>query len=119
MFGIIKTIFIGLLTSIVNASNNPNCMSLSNQNCITQPTFINLHPNEYSQDFTTTHQRLNQVDVFGSCNTLNDLPKKVCVPIKTKDSNIYVFKMITGKNESKMLAKDISSECKCRFDEMK
>ena len=55
MFGIIKTIFIGLLTSIVNASNNPNCMSLSNQNCITQPTFINLHPNEYSQDFTTTH----------------------------------------------------------------
>ena len=25
--------------------------------------------------------------------------------------------MITGKNESKILTKDISCECKCRFDE--
>ena len=26
------------------------CMCLSNEKCITQPTFINLHPNEYSQE---------------------------------------------------------------------
>ena len=25
--------------------------------------------------------------------------------------------MITGKNESKMLTKDISCDCECRFDE--
>ena len=35
----------------------------------------------------------------GSCNTLNDLPNKVCVPNKTEDLSIHVFKMIKGKNE--------------------
>ena len=27
------------------------CVSLSNQKCMIQPTLINLHPNEYSQEF--------------------------------------------------------------------
>ena len=42
---------IGLLTSIVNASNNTKCFSLSNQKCMTQPALINLYLNEYSQEF--------------------------------------------------------------------
>ena len=37
--------FIGLLTGLVNASNQRKCVSLSNQSCETQPT-LNLHPNE-------------------------------------------------------------------------
>ena len=37
---------------------------------------------------------------------------KVCVPNKTEDSNISVFK----KNESKTLTKHISCESKCKFD---
>ena len=32
----------------------------------------------------------------GSCNTLNDLSNKVCVPNKTDDLNLSVFNMITG-----------------------
>ena len=51
MFGLIKKIFIGLLTGLVNGSNHTKRISLSNQKCMTQPTFINLHPNEYSQGF--------------------------------------------------------------------
>ena len=51
MFGIIKKMFIALLASIVNASNHTNCAFLSNQKCMTQPTLINLHSNEYSQEF--------------------------------------------------------------------
>ena len=43
--------FMGLLISIVNASNYTKCVSLSNQKSMTQPTFINLHPNKYSQEF--------------------------------------------------------------------
>ena len=38
--------FIGLLTSIFNASNDTNFVSLNNQLCITQTTPIKLHPNE-------------------------------------------------------------------------
>ena len=52
----------------------------------------------------------------GSCNTLNDLSNKICVPNKTRDLNIIVFNMITGINEQKFLIKDISCECKSTFD---
>ena len=44
---------------------------------------------------------------------------KVCLPKKTDDLNIFVFNSITEKSESKMLAKNISYECKCKFDERK
>ena len=55
----------------------------------------------------------------GSCNTLNDLSNKVCISKKTEDLNIHVFNMITGKNESKILTKDVSCRCKCKFDRRK
>ena len=41
----------------------------------------------------------------GKCNTLNDLSNKLRVPNKTDHLNIHVFNMITGINESKILAK--------------
>ena len=70
------------------------------------------------KNFTAIHWQLSQIDV-GSCNTLNDLSKKVCIPNKREDLNISVFNMITGINESKTLTKHFSCECKCRFDETK
>ena len=42
---------IGLLTSIVDASNNTKCFSLSNQKSMTQPALISLYLNEYSPEF--------------------------------------------------------------------
>ena len=84
MFGIIKKMFIGLLTSLVTPSNHKKHVSLSNQKCEIQPTFINLHPNEYSQAF---HHYLFTVKLdksVGSCNTPNDLSNKVCVSKKTR-----------------------------------
>ena len=116
IFGLVKKTCIGLLISIAYASNHTKCISLSNQKCMTQPTFINLHPNEYSQEF---HYYLFAVKLdrcVGSCNTLNDLSNKVCVPNKTGDLNLSVFNIVTGINESKVLTKHISCECKCKFD---
>ena len=46
---LLKKIFIVLIGSIVNASPHTKCVWLSNQKCKIQPTFVNLHPNEYSQ----------------------------------------------------------------------
>ena len=43
MFGLIKKILMGLLISIVHASNHTKCVSLSNHKCMIQPTLINLH----------------------------------------------------------------------------
>ena len=83
---------------------------------MTQPTLINLHPNQYSKEL---HYYLFAVKLdkcVGSCNTLNDLSNKLCVLNKTADLNLSVFNMITGINGSKTLTKHISCECKCRFD---
>ena len=92
-----------LLISIVNASNHAKCVLLSNQKCMTQPTLINLHPKEYSQEF---HYYIFAVELdryVGSCNTLNDL----CVPNKVEDLNLSVFNIIIGIHESKTLAYSI------------
>ena len=51
MFGIIKKTFIGLLTGLVSTSNHKKYVSLRNKKREMQLTFINLHPNEYSQEF--------------------------------------------------------------------
>ena len=43
--------FIGLLTGLVNGSNHTKSVLLGNQKYMIQPTRINVHPNEYSQEF--------------------------------------------------------------------
>ena len=116
MFGITKKMFIVLLTGLVNGSNHIKCVSLSNQKCMVQPTLTNLRPNEYSQEFHYYPFAVKLDRCAESCNTLNDLSNKGCVPSKTEDLNLRVFNMITGINESKALTKDISCESKCKFD---
>ena len=106
----------GLLSNIVNASNHTKRVSLSNQKCEIQPTLINLHPIEYSQEFHYYPFSVKIDRCFESYNTLNDLSNKVCIPNKTEDLNLSVFKLIAGINESKTLTKDISCECICKFD---
>ena len=116
MFRLIKEIFIGLLITIVNASNHTKFVSLSNQKCMIQPTLINFHPNEYSQELHYYPFAVKLDRCVRSCNNLNELSNKVCVPNKTEDLNLSMFNMITGINESRTLTKHISCKCNCRFD---
>ena len=51
---------------------------------MTQPTLINLHPNEYSQKLHYYPFTANQNRRAGSCNTLDDLSNKICVPNETE-----------------------------------
>ena len=78
MFGLIKKMFIGLLTSILSASNHTKCVSLSNQKCMIQPILINLHPNEYSQELHYYPFVVKSDRCAGSCNTLNESSNRVC-----------------------------------------
>ena len=55
MFGLIKKIFIGLSTDLVIKSNHTNCVLLSNQKHMIQPTLIKLNPNECIQEFHIIH----------------------------------------------------------------
>ena len=65
------------------------CVSLSNQKCETQPTFINLHPNEWSQEFHYYPFEVKLDRSVGTCNTLNDLSNKVCVLLLMKIFSKY------------------------------
>ena len=116
MLRIIEKMFIVVLSSIVNASNHTKFILLSNQKRRIQPTLINLHSNEYSQEFHYHPFTVKLDRCVGSCNTFNDLSNKVCVPNKAEDLNLSLFNMITGINESKTLTKHISCEYKCKFD---
>ena len=85
MFGLIKKMFIGLLTGLVNGSNHTRYVSLSKQKCVTKPTLINLHGNEYSQEFHNYPFPVKVDRCVGSFNNQNDLSNKVCIRNKTED----------------------------------
>ena len=99
--------FTVLLTNIVNASNCIKFVFLSKKSKI-EPTLINSNPNEHIQELHYYPFKVKLDRCVGSSNTLNDLSNEVCVTNKTEDLNIHVLNMITGKNESKILTKDIS-----------
>ena len=67
---------------------------------MTQPTPINLHPNQYSQELRYYPFVVNLDRCAGNHNTLDDLSSRICVPNETGDLN-----------ESKTLMKQIS----CKF----
>ena len=77
--------FIVLLTAIIGVSNHRKTVSISNEKCMTQPCFINLHPKEYSQEFHYYPFAVELERSVGRCNTLNDLSNKACVPHKSED----------------------------------
>ena len=74
------------------------------QKFMTQPTFIDLHPNEHWQG-------------LHYCPSVVSLDR--FVPNETENLNVSFFNIITRINESKTLAKHISCEFKCKFDDRK
>ena len=99
MFGLIKKIFLELITSLVNVYYHTKWIALSIQKFMIQSTLINLHPTGYSQKSLYYPFPVELDRSVGSCNTLNGLFNKVYVPNKTEDLNLSMFNMIKGKNE--------------------
>ena len=67
------------------------------------------------KNLTTIPWWLKQIDVLERVILLMTCLIK-CVSNKTEDLNMHAFNMITGRNESKILATDKSCKCKCEFD---
>ena len=97
MLEFIQKIIIGLLTSLVNASNHTKCVFVTDQKCILQPTSINLHPNEYTKGLRYYPFEVN-LDRVAEVNTFTDLSIKVCVLNKIEDLNLNMLNMIVGIN---------------------
>ena len=64
MFGLIKQVFVGLLSfikslsSIANTPDHVKCISLNNQQCMTQPTLLIHILMNTLKDYVTTHLQL-------------------------------------------------------------
>ena len=84
MFGNIRKMFIELVIGLVSVFNHTKCASLSNQKYDIRPTFITLHPKEYSQEFHYYPCTFKLDTCGGTCNTVNHLSNKICVPNKQK-----------------------------------
>ena len=91
-------------------------VSLSNKKCMTQPTIINLHPNEYTQGFHYYPFAVDLDRCVGNCNTINNFSNETCVLNKTEDLILSVLNLITETNDSKILTKHASCKCKSKFD---
>ena len=91
MFQLIKKVFIWFLAGVVSASNHTKRVSLRNHKCMTQAILVNLHPNEHSWKFHNYPFAVKLDRCVASCNTLNDLSNKVCLPNKTEKKNIKRF----------------------------
>ena len=97
MLEFIQKIIIGLLTSLVNASNHTKCVFVTDQKYTLQPTSINVHPNEYTKGLRYYPFEVNLGRV-SEVNTFTDLSIKVCVLNKTEDLNLNMLNMIVGIN---------------------
>ena len=52
----------------------------------------------------------------GSCNNINDLCSKLCVPDVVKNINFKVFNLMSRTNETRNIKWHETCKCKCRLD---
>ena len=98
MFWLIKQVFIALLS--FSGCLETKFVSLNNESFMTKPTLIVL--NLIKLNYYTFMISLDKLN--GSCNVLDGLFTKICVPSKTNDINVEIFKTISRINEVKPLA---------------
>ena len=78
-----------------------------------------MHPKEYSQELCFYPFAVHLDSYAGSCNSLDGLSTRECVPNETKDLNLHVFSMITKISKSKTLTKHVLCKCKWKSDSKK
>ena len=115
MFGFVKKMFIGLLTTcIIGSFGEPLIFhSKGHIKCVS----INNWP--YKLFSTKPNQPLYYPFIVsvnkcvGCFNTIDDPYGRVCVPWKIKKLNIKVFNIISGLDETRSLVQYESCEFKC------
>ena len=77
---------------------NPlECVSMNNQECKVRPKIVNVNSNEpVFYPFIIKTRKCS-----GSCNNINDLYAKLCVPDVVITINIKVFNLMSRTNETR------------------
>ena len=115
MFRFIKEVFFTAITffsyNVLNV-NSLECVSMNNQECKIRPEIINPYTNEpMFYPYSITINRCK-----GSCNTINGLYVKICVPDQIKDTNVKVFNLMPRTNETRHIKWHKTCKCRCRLD---
>ena len=85
---------------------------MNNQACIVRYEIFNINSNEpVFYPFSIKTSKCN-----GSCNNINDLYAKICVPDSVKDLNFKVFNLMSRTNAARFLEWHEAFKCKCRLD---
>ena len=115
MFGFIKECFFTAITFTnfnLSTVNSLECVSMNNPECKIRAEIINLNSN---QPLFYPHSiKINRWK--GSCNTINDLYAKICVPAEIKNTNIKVFNLVSRTNETRHIKWHKTCKCKCGLD---
>ena len=77
--------------------NYLECVSMNNQECKIRTEIINLNTNESM--FYPYNIKINRCK--GSCNTINNLYAKICVPGQIKNINVKVFNLLSRTSETR------------------
>ena len=114
MLRFIKKIFLTGLTvlSSLTSANPLSCVSMNNQECKVRPESINVNSDE--PVFCCFSIKTSKSS--GSCNNINDLYAKMCVPDVVKHLNVKLFNLMSRSNETRHIKWHKTCKCKCRLD---
>ena len=100
MLGFVKKCFFTAITFFsynVLDVGSLECVSINNQECKTRTKITNINNNEAA--FYPFSIKVNKCS--GSCNNVNDLYAKLCVPDTIKNINVKVFNLMSFSNQTK------------------
>ena len=118
IFGLVKKVFfVGVTNSSVFASVNSlnaiplSCISINNQKLKTRPQVVNVNGDEpVFFPFSIEASKCS-----GSCNNINYLYAKICVPDVAKNLNVKVFNLMSITNETRHIECHETCKCECKF----
>ena len=94
MFGFIKKCFFTAMTFFnLSNVNSLECVSMNIQECRKRTEIINLNTND---PMFYPYSILKD-----SCNTINNIYAKICVPDQIKNPNVKVFNLLSRTNETR------------------
>ena len=101
LFGIIKTKAL-------------ECVSVVNQKCMPRPKILDV--NEGVGEALFYPYNVQVINYSGSCNTLDNLIEKLCVPNVIKGLNIKVYNFLTMLHETRNVLWHESCKCVCKLN---
>ena len=100
MFRFVKQIFVSAMMFFdcnISSVNSSKCISMNNQECKVRPEIINI--NSIESLFYPYSIKINKCSC--SCNNINNLYSKLCIPGVVKNMDVKVFDLMSITNETR------------------